>query len=121
GLDLPILRDQSKPFARVVIVHDPIATLAFEPRPERIVSMVNRGITAWTGKPNPAAAWRSLLTTQDVIGIKVYSAPGPNSGTRPVVAAAVIEGLLESGIHPTNVIVWDKQMENLRSAGFFEL
>ena len=51
----------------------------------------------------------------------VFSAPGPNSGTRPAVVAAVIQGLLAAGIRPTNVIVWDKEVGELKLAGFFEL
>src|SRR5712691_9446821 len=74
GLDLPILRDTSKPAVRVIIVHDPEATAAFQPRPDKVLGMVNRGVTTLTGKSTPAAAWGSLVSTQDVIGIKVYSA-----------------------------------------------
>jgi hypothetical protein len=83
--------------------------------------MVKRAITNLTGKPTSAAAWRSLVSTQDIIGIKVYSAPGANSGTRPAVVAAVVEGLLEAGIPPKHVIVWDKYRADLRLAGFFEM
>jgi hypothetical protein len=120
-LDLPGLRDNSKPPARVVIVRDPQATVAFQPRPEKVRAMVNRGIMVWTGKKTVAAAWRSLISSQDVVGIKVYSAPGPNSGTRPAVAAGVVEGLLEASVPPTNIIVWDKEIDHLRNAGFLEL
>src|SRR5262249_43616077 len=66
-------------------------------------------------------AWRSLVSTQDVVGIKVFSAPGPNSGTRPAVAAAVVEGLLAAGLPPKNIVIWDKQTGDLGRAGFFEL
>ena len=40
--------------------------------------MVDRGITNFTGKATVAAAWRSLVSTQDVVGIKVFSAAGRN-------------------------------------------
>src|SRR5262249_49447092 len=45
----------------------------------------------------------------------------PNSGTRPAVVAAVVEGLLAAGLPPTNIIVWDKQTTDLRLAGYFDL
>jgi len=83
--------------------------------------MLNRGLATMTGKPAPAAAWRTLVSTQDIVGIKVYSSPGPNSGTRVAVAGGVVEGLLAAKIPSTNIIVWDKQAEDLRQAGFFEL
>src|SRR6266704_223745 len=106
------------PSARVVIVHDPAATDAFRPRPEKIRAMVSRAITNFTGKATVPAAWRSLVSTQDVIGIKVVSAPGANSGTRPAVVAAVVEGLLTAGLPPRQIVVWDKQLSDLQEAGF---
>jgi uncharacterized protein (DUF362 family) len=107
--------------ARVVIVQDPDATDAFRPRPEKIQSLVDRAITSLTGKATFTAAWRSLVSAQDVIGIKVFSSPGPNSGTRPAVVAAVVEGLLKAGIPAKKIIVWDKHSADLRLAGFFDL
>ena len=83
--------------------------------------MVNRAITSLTHKPTVPEAWRSLVSTQDVVGIKVFSAPGPNSGTRPAVVAVVIEGLLAAGLPPKHIIVWDRQLTDLRLAGFSEL
>jgi hypothetical protein len=83
--------------------------------------MANRAITNLTRKPTVADAWRSLVTTQDIVGIKVFSAPGPNSGTRPAVAAAVVEGLLAAGLPPNHIIVWDRQITDLRLAGFADL
>lgn len=109
------------PLARVVTVCNPEATDAFRPRPQIVRSMVERGMTNLTGKASVREAWRSLVSTQDIIGIKVFSVPGPNSGTRPAVVAAVIEGLLAAGIPRTNIIIWDKQSTDLRLAGFFDL
>jgi hypothetical protein len=107
--------------ARVVTVYDASATDAFHARADAVRTMVARGLTNLTGLTTGAQAWRSLVSTQDIIGIKVFSVPGPNSGTRPAVVAGVVEGLLAAGVPPTNIIVWDKQSEHLRSAGFFEL
>jgi hypothetical protein len=109
------------PRTHIVIVEDPYATDAFKPRPDRIESMINRGMTNLTAKPTPREAWLSLVTTQDTVGIKVYSNPGPNSGTRPAVAAAVAQGLIAAGLPPTNIVIWDRVESDLRAAGFFEL
>jgi hypothetical protein len=118
----PLLPEKvSGPGARVVVVHDPAATDAFRPIPERIVAMMNQGITNLTGKPGVVQAWQSLVSTQDVVGIKVFSAPGPNSGTRPAVVEAVVKGLLSAGLPPRNIIIWDKQLIELRQAGYFDL
>lgn len=109
------------PHARVVVVSDPQATEAFCARPEIVRGLVERGIKHLTGKASVAEAWRSLVSTQDTVGIKVYSLPGRNSGTRPSVAASVVEGLLAAGLPPSHIVVWDKQSTDLRLAGFFDL
>ncbi len=110
-----------EPQARIVAVQDPGATTAFEPHPEIVQAMVDRAITNLTGKATVSQAWLSLVRTQDVVGIKVYSAPGPDSGTRPAVVAAVVHGLLAAGLPPRNIVVWDRLASDLRSAGFFAL
>jgi hypothetical protein len=109
------------PRARVVIVEDSRATDAFRPRPDRIRDMVSQGITNLARTDSVPEAWRSIVSTQDVVGIKVFSAPGANSGTRPAVVAAVVEGLLGAGVPPKHIVVWDKKTTDLRLAGFYDL
>jgi hypothetical protein len=120
GAEIPILATNG-PRAQVVTVCDSRATEAFLPRPEVIRAMVDRGIKTLSGKATLPEAWRSFVSTQDVVGIKVFSVPGPNSGTRPSVVAAVVEGLLAARLPPKNIIVWDKQATDLRLAGFYDL
>jgi hypothetical protein len=104
-----------------VIAENSHATVAFEAQPKIVLSMVDHGILKLTGKPDLKQAWRSLVSTQDVVGIKVYSGPGANSGTRPAVVSAVIEGLLKAGLEPSHIIIWDKRLLDLRLAGFEDL
>lgn len=101
-------------------MYDPAASETFRPRSDVVRSMVERGITNLTSNASVAEAWRSLVSTQDIVGIKVFSVPGPNSGTRPAVVAAVVEGLLSAGLPPKSIIVWDKHSTDLRLAGFFD-
>lgn len=107
--------------SRVVIINDPAATDAFKPDANRVRAMVSAGVTQLTAKSTPAEAWRSVAASNDIVGIKVFSTPGPDAGTRPSVVAAVIEGLIEAKVPATNIIIWDRQRADLRKAGFFEL
>lgn len=107
--------------ARVVTTRDPKATETFRADPARIKAMVNRGICAMTQVGDPSAAWRSLFSAQDIVGIKVYSLPGPYSGTRPAVVSAIVEGLLSAGLPSSNIVVWDRRSVDLRLAGFYDL
>jgi hypothetical protein len=107
--------------AQVVIVQDARATVAFHAQLAPIRLMIDRGITNLTGKTSRSQAWRSLVSTQDTVGIKVVSAPGANSGTRPAVVIAVVEGLLSAGLKPRHIVIWDKQLGDLKGAGFGEV
>jgi hypothetical protein len=115
------LQPLAGPKTRVVVVEQAGAVVSFNPRLEVIRHMVDRGLTNLTLRPTVEEAWRSLVTTQDVVGLKVYAAPGAASGTRPAVVEAVVQSLLAAGQAPTNVIVWDRQVGHLRLAGFFAL
>jgi hypothetical protein len=107
--------------SRVVTAQDAGATAAFQPRPAVVRQLLQRGLAQLTGKPGLVEAWRTLVSTQDVIGIKVYASPGASSGTRPAVVGAVVEGLLAAGVPRTNVVIWDRQKGDLRLAGFADL
>jgi hypothetical protein len=107
--------------AQVVNVQNSDALSNFEPNSRVVRSMVDCGLTNLTGKATVADAWRSLVSTQDVVGIKVFSEAGMLSGTRPAVVAAVIQGLLASGVPTNHIIIWDKHAYDLRAAGFFNL
>jgi hypothetical protein len=103
-----------------VTVYNPEAINAFVARPAIVKEMVDRGITNYTHKATVPEAWLSLVSTQDVVGIKIFSLPGPNSGTRASVVAGVVEGLLKAGLPPKHIVIWDKQTTDLRLAGYFD-
>ena len=109
------------PGPRVVIVEDRAATDAFRPCPEVVDAMVRRGLTNLTGQATTRAAWLSLVSLKDTVGLKIYSRPGPDSGTRPAVVAAVAQSLIAAGLPPQQIILWDKEESDLREAGFTAL
>lgn len=106
---------------KVLIVEHPGATEAFTPQPEAVGQMVRAGLLRITGQPSIKEAWLDLVKPEDVIGIKVHSAPGRNSGTRVAVVAEVVETLLAAGFKTNQIIVWDRREADLRLAGFYEL
>ena len=107
--------------AQIVSIENSGAISNYQADADIVQAMVNCGITNFTGQATVGAAWRSLVSTQDVVGIKVFSEPGMLTGTRPAVVAAVIHGLLDAGVPPQNIIIWDKYEKNLRTAGYFKL
>lgn len=121
GLSLSRKKVAAGPAARVVVAQDPATVNAFVPDPRKVRSLVQRGIKALAGTGDANAAWLSFVGTNETVGIKIYTSPGPSGGTRREVVAAVIEGLLSAGLPATNIIVWDKFRADLRLAGYFDL
>ena len=111
----------TNPVANVVVVQGENLLNAFLADSNRVQAAFDNGLKAFTRSTNVAAAWRALVTTNDTVGIKVFSKSGPLSGTRPAVVAAIVRGLLAAGLPPDHIIIWDKRTEDLRSAGYFEL
>jgi hypothetical protein len=117
GADSPAAPSPA-PRARVVAVHNPDATLDFLPDAAQVEAMVSQAITNLTGKPTVKEAWTSLVGSNEVVGIKVYTSPGGAAGTRPQVAAAVVKGLLAAGLPANHIIIWDRLKADLRHAGY---
>ena len=88
------------------------------PNPAVVRRMVDNLVCAATGKPNPAAAWASLVKASDRVGIKVAASGGAVSGTHPAVVKAIATGLISAGVQPSNIIVWDRNLDDLLAAGY---
>ncbi|KAB2662461.1 MAG: DUF362 domain-containing protein [Verrucomicrobia bacterium] len=117
GAPAPAVRAPSAP-AVVHVVEDSRATKAFEADEAVVRQMVEEGLRALTSKPDSGAAWRALLKTNDVVGIRVCSGPGPVSGTRPAVVAALVRSLLAAGHPPRRIVLWDKRASDLLLGGY---
>jgi len=80
--------------------------------------MVDSLVCRVTGQRTPAQAWRTLVNPADRVGIKVAASGRSVSGTNPEVVLAVAEGLIEAGVPAKNIIVWDRNYEDLLAAGY---
>jgi uncharacterized protein (DUF362 family) len=80
--------------------------------------MVDNLVCASTGKRTPAEAWASLVKATDRVGIKVAASGGAVSGTHPAVVKAIAAGLASAGVPPSNIIVWDRNLDDLIAAGY---
>jgi len=107
--------------ARVLIAQGQDLLHAYLPDDDRVADIFNSGLKRFTSTDTVPAAWHSLVSTNDIVGIKVFSEPGPIAGTRPAVVAAIVHGLLQAGLPPAHIIIWDKHAADLRHAGFIKL
>ncbi|MBC8243433.1 MAG: DUF362 domain-containing protein [Verrucomicrobia bacterium] len=106
------------PKPRILLVEDKSALREFEVDAVKVAEMVAEGLKRLTGRPSAAAAWLTLVTPADTVGIKVNSGPGPIGGTRKPVVDAVVRGLLEARLAPDRIIIWDQSLASLRAAGY---
>jgi hypothetical protein len=80
--------------------------------------MVDDLIMAATGEPTISAAWGSLVKPSDIVGIKVCANGAPLFSSHPAVIDAIAAGLVNAGVPPQNIVVWDREEHLLKEAGF---
>ena len=80
--------------------------------------MVDQLVLAVTAQPDLGKAWRSLVSPADRVGIKVCAAGGRYFASHLGIVEAIVAGLEEAGVPPARIIVWDRDLADLRSAGF---
>ncbi len=104
--------------SRVIRVHDAKATRFLTPNPTRVRVMLDRALLKLTAQPTPRAAWQTLVTRADVIGLKVDAQHGPMAGTRPAMVEAVARSLIDAGIPARQIVIWDRSLEDLKKADY---
>jgi len=100
----------------VAVAHDLRAMDGFDENAAVTRRMVDALARTVTGCSDTRAAWREFAGTDTRVGIKVTASGGPYFSTRRGVVAAVVAGLRDAGVR--EIIVWDKNAADLRSAGF---
>lgn len=83
-----------------------------------VARMVDGLVMGMTGKFSAGEAWGTWIKPTDRVGIKVASAAGGVAGTHPEVVRAIVDGLRQAGVPSAQIIVWDKRLQDLLSAGF---
>ena len=79
---------------------------------------VNQALQKITGAKEAAAAWRSLFSANERVGIKLSCLPGKPLSSSQGVVMAIVESLLEAGLRGRNIYVWERTARELKGAGF---
>lgn len=80
--------------------------------------MVDRVVRAATGQTDSVKAWRSLVAPTDRVGIKIAAAGGRYFASHHGIVEAILDGLEQAGIPRSRVIVWDREADDLKLAGY---
>ena len=119
--ETPALQQPHAPERSVVYeVRDSRAVSHFTVDSVRVHAMVDRLVMATTGKESAGAAWRTLVEPKDVVGIKISATGGDLGSTHRSVVEAIIDGLRDAGVPTGNILVWDRDADGLRTAGYLD-
>jgi uncharacterized protein (DUF362 family) len=105
--------------SRVVVVRDEqLRGTGSTVDSQRMLALADRAMLALCGCEHPADAWRKLVRPGDTVGLKVNTLGGRGISTNVHLVAAICERLQEAGIKPGDIVVWDRDSEELECAGF---
>jgi len=97
--------------SRVILVRDPdVLDENGQPRQEVVQRMLDDGITALTGRPDPQGAWKTIIKPDDVVGIK--NNRWAYLRTTAQVETALKTRILEVGVKEEDISVDDLNVLN---------
>lgn len=108
----------ARPKSRVVIVKHS----KFKPGPDVDLAVAERmldvGMRALSGMRSAHSAWRALFSPKDVVAIKVNSLGWMGYFPAPALVTAICRRLVEAGIRPENIYVYDRYTRELVRGGY---
>jgi uncharacterized protein (DUF362 family) len=105
--------------SRVVVAHDEkLRGTGSTVDPQRMQALANRAMQALMGGDHPAEAWSRVVRPGVTVGLKVNSLGGRGISTNVHLVEAICEGLQEAGVQARDIVVWDRDSEEMERAGF---
>ena len=105
--------------SRVVIARDPMLRGAGTTVDSgRILSLLDRSMQSLFNLDHPADPWKKLVRPGDIVGLKVNTLGGRGMSTNVQLVEAICERLQEAGIKARDVIIWDRDTDEMERAGF---
>jgi hypothetical protein len=102
----------------LVMTEETVLQQSGQVREPVVREMVDRLLLGLTGRRSVTEAWLSLVQPEDIVGLKVSVAGGRRGGTRVETVRAVAAGLRQAGLPREQIIVWDRDKDELLAAGF---
>jgi uncharacterized protein (DUF362 family) len=105
--------------SRVVVARDPMlrgAGAAVEAG--RMEALLDRTMQTLFHRDNALEAWKKLVRPGDRVGLKVNTLGGRGISTNMQLVEAICERLQQAGIRAGDIVVWDRDSEEMERAGF---
>ncbi|MGD0681291.1 MAG: DUF362 domain-containing protein [Terracidiphilus sp.] len=105
--------------SRVVVAHDALLRgTGSTVDSQRMLALVDRAVQALFDRDHPVEAWRKLVRPGDTVGLKVNTLGGRGISTNVQLVSAICERLQEAGVRAWDIVVWDRDSEEMERAGF---
>ncbi len=85
---------------------------------KRMLALVDRAMQALYGRDRPIEAWKMLVHPGELVGLKVNTLGGRGISSNLQLVEAICERLQEAGVVAGDIVVWDRETEELERAGF---
>jgi uncharacterized protein (DUF362 family) len=85
---------------------------------ESVLPFLNRAVIKLTGHSTATAAWRSLFSPGEKVGIKLSCLPGIPLSSGYGLVMAIVEGLQSAGVKEKHIHIWERTRRELERAGF---
>jgi uncharacterized protein (DUF362 family) len=106
---------------RVVEAHHARAIVDRRVSAEAVRAMVEAGMKALTGDASPRDAWARFFSAGDVVALKVNPSGVPDTTTSIALVREVVRSLASVGVPAKNVIVYDRNSNQLEVNGYHAL
>jgi uncharacterized protein (DUF362 family) len=112
-------RKEQNLIGRVVMAKDlNIPSLEANLRSKRVKEMILEGVKQLLGAPSIPAAWKSIFSPSDFVGIKLSCLAGRMLSPHPEVVDGIVAGLRLAGVKDENILIWERTNRELIRAGF---
>lgn len=104
--------------SRVVQIVDNAVRQGNSFSPEVLEKMLDDGICALYQTNQAKEVWKNLFSRRETVGIKVNCLSGKFGSTHKILVDVITEKLLQAGVKPGNIIIWDRTSGDLKRAGY---
>jgi uncharacterized protein (DUF362 family) len=84
----------------------------------RMEGLLDRAMQTLFDRDRPIEAWKKLVRPGETVGLKVNTLGGRGVASNQQLVEAICERLQQAGIRAGDIVVWDRDSEEMEHAGF---
>lgn len=108
--------------SRVVVAQDPqlrgTGPSAEAVQSDRLQALLDRAMQALFQRDSAQAAWRQVVRPGQRVGLKVNTLGGRGISSNLELVLAICERLQQAGVRAPDIVVWDRDSEEMQHGGF---